>query len=50
MGIVCERIALNEGDTLLDIGCGWGTLAKFASINGLDLATSALLPLRAPLV
>lgn len=33
MAIVCEKIALREGETMLDIGCGWGTLAKFASIN-----------------
>ncbi|CAF3657359.1 unnamed protein product [Fusarium graminearum] len=33
LAIVCEKISLKEGDTLLDIGCGWGTLAKFASLN-----------------
>jgi cyclopropane-fatty-acyl-phospholipid synthase len=33
MAIVCEKIALKEGETMLDIGCGWGTLAKFASCN-----------------
>lgn len=33
MAVVCEKIALKEGETLLDIGCGWGTLAKFASMN-----------------
>ena len=33
MAIVCEKIELKEGETLLDIGCGWGTLAKFASVN-----------------
>ncbi|KAJ5663218.1 hypothetical protein N7507_003949 [Penicillium longicatenatum] len=33
MAIVCEKIALKEGETMLDIGCGWGTLAKFASLN-----------------
>jgi cyclopropane fatty-acyl-phospholipid synthase-like methyltransferase len=30
---VCEKIALKEGETMLDIGCGWGTLARFASVN-----------------
>lgn len=33
MAVVCEKIDLKEGETLLDIGCGWGTLAKFASVN-----------------
>ncbi|KAM0717129.1 hypothetical protein Q7P37_006981 [Cladosporium fusiforme] len=33
MAAVCEKIDLKEGETMLDIGCGWGTLAKFASVN-----------------
>ncbi|ANZ77960.1 BA75_04879T0 [Komagataella pastoris] len=28
---VCEKINLKEGEYLLDLGCGWGTLASFAS-------------------
>lgn len=28
---VCEKIDLKQGETLLDLGCGWGTLAAFAS-------------------
>ena len=31
LAVVCEKIALKNGETLLDVGCGWGTLAKFAS-------------------
>ncbi|KAI0999977.1 Sphingolipid C9-methyltransferase 2 [Podosphaera aphanis] len=33
LAIVCEKIDLQPGERLLDIGCGWGTLAKFASVN-----------------
>ena len=31
LAVVCEKITLQPGDSLLDIGCGWGTLAKYAS-------------------
>ncbi|KAL0958808.1 hypothetical protein HGRIS_014127 [Hohenbuehelia grisea] len=31
--IVCEKLNLNENDRLLDIGCGWGTLAAHAAKN-----------------
>jgi cyclopropane fatty-acyl-phospholipid synthase-like methyltransferase len=31
LAVVCEKIALRPRETLLDIGCGWGTLAKYAS-------------------
>ena len=29
--VVCEKIGLQQGDTMLDLGCGWGTLAAYAS-------------------
>ena len=29
--VVCEKISLQKGDTMLDLGCGWGTLASYAS-------------------
>ncbi|KAI9438550.1 sphingolipid C9-methyltransferase [Lactarius indigo] len=31
--IVCEKLDLQPTDHLLDIGCGWGTLAAFAHKN-----------------
>lgn len=33
LAIVCEKIQLRPGERLLDVGCGWGTLVKFASVN-----------------
>lgn len=33
MALVCEKLGLKEGESMLDIGCGWGTLARFASVN-----------------
>jgi cyclopropane fatty-acyl-phospholipid synthase-like methyltransferase len=29
--VVCEKIELKKDERMLDIGCGWGTLARFAS-------------------
>jgi sphingolipid C9-methyltransferase len=35
--VVCEKLGLQPGDRLLDIGCGWGTLVAFAAKNyGVD--------------
>ena len=31
--LVCEKLDLREGDRLLDIGCGWGTLVTHAAKN-----------------
>jgi cyclopropane fatty-acyl-phospholipid synthase-like methyltransferase len=31
--VVCEKLNLQPTDHLLDIGCGWGTLASFAHKN-----------------
>lgn len=31
--LVCQKLDLKPEDSLLDIGCGWGTLAAFAAKN-----------------
>ena len=31
--MVCEKLNLQPGDKMLDIGCGWGTLVTFAAKN-----------------
>lgn len=33
MNLICQKLGLKKGDRLLDIGCGWGTFAKFACEN-----------------
>ena len=33
LAVVCEKLDLQPSDHLLDIGCGWGTLAAFAHKN-----------------
>ncbi len=33
LAIICEKLQLKPGLRLLDIGCGWGGLAKFAAEN-----------------
>lgn len=43
LAIVCEKIELKAGETVLDIGCGWGTLCKFASVNYGACATGVTL-------
>ena len=31
LDLVCRKIGLKRGDRVLDIGCGWGSFAKFAA-------------------
>jgi cyclopropane-fatty-acyl-phospholipid synthase len=31
LDMVCRKIGLKSGDNVLDIGCGWGSFAKFAA-------------------
>ncbi len=31
LDLVCKKIGLKAGDHVLDIGCGWGSFAKFAA-------------------
>ncbi|KKA29724.1 hypothetical protein TD95_003811 [Thielaviopsis punctulata] len=43
MAVICEKIQLQENESLLDIGCGWGTLVNFASQNFKARATGITL-------
>ena len=37
LNLVCRKLQLTPGERLLDIGCGWGTLARHAAANyGVD--------------
>jgi cyclopropane-fatty-acyl-phospholipid synthase len=31
--LICRKLGLKPGDRILDIGCGWGSLAKYAAEN-----------------
>ena len=33
MDLICRKLRLQKGQRLLDIGCGWGALAKHAALN-----------------
>jgi cyclopropane fatty-acyl-phospholipid synthase-like methyltransferase len=43
LAIVCEKLNLQKGEKLMDIGCGWGTLVRFASEHYGVSATGATL-------
>lgn len=33
LDLICKKLQLKPGERLLDIGCGWGGLAKYAATN-----------------
>lgn len=33
LDMICQKLELTAGESLLDIGCGWGGMAKFAAEN-----------------
>ena len=43
MARLCDQLALNPGDHLLEIGTGWGALAEYAARHyGCRVATTTL--------
>jgi len=44
MDLICKKLKLKKGETLLDIGCGWGGLLKYAAkkygIKGVGITVS----------
>jgi len=45
LDLVCQKIGLKDGQHVLDIGCGWGSFAKFAAerygakVTGITIST-----------
>ena len=33
LDLICRKLRLREGDKLLDIGCGWGSLVQWAALH-----------------
>jgi cyclopropane-fatty-acyl-phospholipid synthase len=31
LGLICRKLGIRPGDRILDIGCGWGSFAKYAA-------------------
>ena len=42
MAAILDRLHLKQGDRLLEIGCGWGTLAKAAADRGAEVDAISL--------
>ncbi|MGV8151179.1 MAG: cyclopropane fatty acyl phospholipid synthase [Candidatus Woesearchaeota archaeon] len=44
LDLICKKLKLKKGETLLDIGCGWGTLLKYAAkkygVKGVGITVS----------
>lgn len=48
LDLICRKLDLQPGDHLLDIGCGWGGLARFAAerygcrVTGINISTEQI--------
>lgn len=43
LNLICQKLQLKPGETFLDIGCGWGTLARHAARKYGTLSTGVTL-------
>lgn len=43
LNMICQKLQIEPGDTFLDIGCGWGTLARHAAKSYGAIATGVTL-------
>src|SRR5262245_22329633 len=46
--LICRKLGLRAGQRLLDVGCGWGTMARHAATHhGVDVVGVTLSPVQA---
>jgi len=49
LDLVCDKLALKEGERVLDVGCGWGAFAMHAAQRGAQVVGITISPAQAQL-